>query len=272
MNRVGLIQMTSGRDPYDNLAYIAEQVRLLAQQGATWVMTPENAIVFGSRSDYHAAAELLDHGPMQSALKEIAARHKVWLVLGSMPIKTVNGVTTTTLVFDDKGSLVSHYDKLHMFDVDVADSHHRYRESETFQAGDKIVTLETPFAHLGLSICYDVRFPQLYSELAQRGANVLLVPAAFTAVTGKAHWQPLLMARAIETQSWIVAVNQVGTHDGGRQTWGHSMVISPWGEVIASLADQPANLLVEIDLSAVDEIRTAMPTMAHCRFSNQIKN
>ncbi|KII77561.1 carbon-nitrogen hydrolase family protein [Vibrio renipiscarius] len=272
MDRVGLIQMTSGPDPQLNLAYIEQQIAALAAEGATWVVMPENALVFGSRRDYHYYAEHLNQGPIQSSLAKIASRYGVWVVVGSMPIRCGEGVTTTLLVYNSDGQLVAHYDKLHMFDVDVADSHQRYRESATFMAGSKVVSVETPFAHLGLTICYDVRFPQLFSELAKRGANVIVVPAAFTAVTGRVHWQPLLTARAIETQSWLVAVNQTGVHEGGRQTWGHSMVVSPWGEVFASLDDAPGNLLVELDLQAVHEIRAAMPVMDHSRFTNQIKN
>ncbi|OLQ86976.1 amidohydrolase [Vibrio panuliri] len=271
MERVGLIQMTSGPDPEINLAYIEQQVAALAEQGAKWVITPENSIVFGSRRDYHQYAEPLQSGALQTRISDLAKRYGVWLLIGSMPILRGTDVTTTLLVFNDLGNLVAHYDKLHMFDVDVADSHQRYRESETFKPGAEIVTIETPFAHLGLTICYDVRFPQLYSELARKGANIIVVPAAFTAVTGQAHWQPLLTARAIETQSWIVAVNQTGTHQGGRQTWGHSMVISPWGDVFASLDDAVGNLLVEIDLQAVTEIRATMPVMSHNRFDNRIK-
>ncbi|KJY82059.1 amidohydrolase [Vibrio galatheae] len=272
MERVGLIQMTSGPIPSDNLAYIRQQVAMLAEQGAKLVITPENALVFGSRNDYHHVAEPIEQGPLQTSLAELAKEHNVWLVIGSMPIQREQGVTTTSMLYSPQGELVAHYDKLHMFDVDVADSHKRYRESETFHAGSKIVSYPTPFAHIGMSICYDVRFPSLYSELVHLGANLILVPAAFTAVTGKAHWEALLRARAIETQSWVVAVNQVGTHPCGRETWGHSMVISPWGDIVASLSDQKDNLLVDIDLSQVEELRAAMPVQQHARFSHQLQN
>ncbi|RTZ14327.1 carbon-nitrogen hydrolase family protein [Vibrio aquaticus] len=272
MERVGMVQMTSGPNPEHNLLYIREQVAALAKEGAQLVVTPENSLVFGSRKDYHQHAERLAEGALQQALSSMAKENEVWLLIGSMPIQRENGVTTTSLLFSPQGELVSHYDKLHMFDVDVADSHKRYRESETFMPGSQIVTYPTPFAHLGLSICYDVRFPSLYSELARLGANLIVVPAAFTAVTGQAHWESLLRARAIETQSWVVAVNQVGIHPCGRETWGHSMVISPWGEVIATLANQPSNLLVEIDLNQVEELRAAMPIGQHSRFCNQLQN
>ncbi|MBN3574251.1 carbon-nitrogen hydrolase family protein [Vibrio neptunius] len=270
MERVGLIQMTSGPDEQENLAYIQQQVAKLAAAGAQLVLTPENSLVFGHRTDYHTIAEPLNQGMIQTDLAMVAKRHGVFLVIGSMPIRGENDVTTTSLVFSPQGELIAHYDKLHMFDVDVADSHQRYRESETFKPGVQIVSVDTPIAHLGLTICYDVRFPQLYSELAKRGANVMLVPAAFTAVTGKAHWEPLLRARAIETQSWVIAANQTGVHPCGRETWGHSMVISPWGEVVAKLNSEPQNLLVDIDLKRVSEIRKAMPTLNHTRFQNQL--
>lgn len=271
MERVGLIQMTSGPDISENLAYIEQQAQALAKAGAKLVVTPENCLVFGGRADYHYHAEWLGEGPIQAELARIASHNQIWLVIGSLPIRTNNGVTTTSLVLNPSGQRVAHYDKLHMFDVDVADGHSRYRESETFTPGDKIVSVETPMAHLGLTICYDVRFPQLYSELAKRGVNMLLVPAAFTAVTGKAHWEALLRARAIETQCWVVAVNQCGVHLGGRETWGHSMVISPWGEVVASVGNEPQNLVVDIDLNQVTEVRTAMPVLSHTRFHNQLK-
>lgn len=271
MERVGLIQMTSGPEVSDNLMYIQQQVKSLAEAGARLIVTPENCIVFGNKADYHQSAEPLGEGEIQSQLAGLASTYKVWLVVGSMPIRTTKGVTTTSLVFDPQGRRIVHYDKLHMFDVDVADGHKQYRESETFTPGDKIISVETPMAHLGLTICYDVRFPQLYSELAKRGANVILVPAAFTAVTGKAHWEALLRARAIESQSWILAVNQCGVHPGGRETWGHSMVVSPWGEVAASLNGKPQNLVVDINLNQVNEVRAAMPVLSHTRFNNQLK-
>ena len=271
MERVGLIQMTSGPDVTRNLEYIATQVAVLAEAGASLIITPENCVVFGGRLDYHHNAEIMGEGIAQQRFSQLAEQHRIWLVIGSMPIKRAQGVTTTTLVFDPNGECVAHYDKLHMFDVDVADGHSRYRESETFTPGSHIVSLPTPIGHLGLTICYDVRFPQLYNELAQRGANMMLVPAAFTAVTGEAHWEALLRARAIESQSWIVAVNQCGVHPCGRETWGHSMVISPWGDVVASLTNQPQNLVVDVELGQVEELRTTMPVLQHSRFHNQLK-
>lgn len=271
MSKVGLIQMTSGPDVSANLAYIEQQIATLASQGAEWIVTPENTTVFGTRADYHQAAQSLADSEICRKLAGMAKQHRIWLIIGSMPVRVDDDkVATTTVVFNARGEVVAHYDKLHMFDVDVADGHQYYRESETFTAGNEIKVVTTPFGDIGLSICYDVRFPHLYTELRRQGAQIILVPAAFTAVTGKAHWQILLQARAIETQCWIVAVNQTGVHPGGRETWGHSMVISPWGEIIAQAGQQTENLLVDIDLTSLTNIRASMPVEKHLRFTSKI--
>lgn len=271
MERVGIIQMTSGPQVADNLAFIAKHANRLATQGARWIVTPENAVVFGNRNDYHQHAEPMGNGPIQRELAQIARENGVWLLVGSMPIARAHGVTTTSILFNPQGEPAAHYDKLHMFDVDVADSHQRYRESETFTPGDAQTVVPTPMGSLGLSICYDVRFPHLYSQLRRLGAQILVVPAAFTAVTGRAHWEVLLRARAIETQCWVVAVGQGGHHVCGRETWGHSMVISPWGDIVASLEQPAATLIADIDLHQVEQVRLTMPIMAHTRFDNQFK-
>jgi len=270
MSKVGLIQMTSTADVEHNLKYIEQQVANLAKQGAQWIVTPENSTVFGTKSDYHRVAQPLDNSSVIERLSLLAKLHKIWLIIGSMPVRAAEQVTTTTVVFNTSGDLLAHYDKIHMFDVDVADGHQRYRESETFTPGNEVKVVESPFGRIGLSICYDVRFPHLYAMLRQLGAQIILVPAAFTAVTGKAHWQVLLQARAIETQCWVVAVNQAGIHQGGRETWGHSMVISPWGEIVAEAGQQPENLLVDIELKSLESIRTSMPIAQHTRFASQL--
>lgn len=269
MDSVGLIQMTSGPSPSENLRFLAQEIIKCKAHGAKWVICPENALVFGSKQDYHQHAEPLGDGPLQTQVCDLAKQHRMWIVIGSMPIKTEVGVTTTSVVIDDFGSVVAHYDKLHMFDVDVADSHKCYRESDIFTPGDRVVTAETPFGHLGLSICYDVRFPHLYSELRSQGAQIMLVPAAFTAVTGEAHWEALLRCRAIETQSWVVAVGQGGKHPCQRETWGHSMVIDPWGRVVAQLGQEPESMVVELDTTRCEPIRKNMPIVQHSRFTHQ---
>ncbi|EJL6490794.1 carbon-nitrogen hydrolase family protein [Vibrio cholerae] len=270
MQRVGLVQMTSGPEISRNLTYLKQEVAKLAQQGAQWIVTPENTLLLGNREQYHQQAESLDHGPVQHALASLAKEYGVWLLIGSMPIRRADGVTTSSLLWNAQGERVAVYDKLHMFDVDVADGHQRYRESETFTPGQQVVVTSTPFGALGLSICYDVRFPHLYAELRRQGAQILLVPAAFTAVTGQAHWEVLLRARAIETQCWVIAVGQTGHHPCGRETWGHSMVISPWGEVIANLGAEVQSKVVEFNLATLDSVRCAMPITQHTRFTHQL--
>lgn len=269
--RVGLIQMTSNALPQHNLSVIEQGIESLVEQGAELISTPENALVFGGREEYYTVAEKLGEGLLQQAFQNLAQTYGIWLHIGSFPIQQAKGVTTTSLLYSPQGECVAHYDKLHLFDVDVADKQGSYRESDTFAYGNKISLVDTPSATLGLTICYDLRFPSLFSELRNLGADIIFVPAAFTAVTGQAHWETLLRARAIETQCFIIAVNQGGTHECGRETWGHSMVVSPWGEVIASLEQESGTLLVELDLEQLASIRKNMPLIEHNRFSNVLK-
>ncbi|WP_117236088.1 carbon-nitrogen hydrolase family protein [Vibrio maerlii] len=267
---IGIVQMTSGSDPESNVEYIERCVRQLALAGAKLIVTPENAIVFGSRADYHHYAEPLGAGLIQNHLAVLAEELNIDLLIGSMPVRNHERVMTTSLLFTPRG-LADHYDKLHMFDVDVADGHQRYRESETFEAGSNVVVAKRDGFNLGLSICYDLRFPHLFNQLARQGADIITVPAAFTEVTGEAHWEVLLRARAIENQCFIVAVGQGGTHPCGRRTWGHSMVIDPWGRVIQQLDQKPDTLLVEIDLGQIEPLKRDMPIQSHARFENKFK-
>lgn len=269
--RFGIIQMTSGPDPRENFQFIKQKVAFLAEKGMTWILTPENALVFGAREDYHRHAEYLGSGEYQDKLAALAKQYQVNLIVGSFPIRvSEEEVSTTTLVYDLNGQRINHYDKLHMFDVDVNDSHKNYRESETFKAGSSIAMVPTDFGAIGLSICYDLRFPHLYSALRAQGANVIVVPAAFTAVTGRAHWEVLLRARAIENQCWIIAANQCGIHPCGRETWGHSMVVSPWGEIQGQLGDKIGTITAELNFDVVEEVRQSMPVAKHIRFEQHL--
>lgn len=272
MSKIGIIQMTSGPEPQANLAFIRQQLDNLSRSDVELVLTPENALVCGCKEDYHRHAEIPGQGPLQQALAELAQQYQVWLVVGSMPLRQEGRVTTSTLVYNPQGELVDSYDKLHMFDVDVADNHARYRESETFAPGSRLTVLDTPLGRLGLTICYDVRFPHMYSELRNQGANIITVPAAFTATTGKAHWETLLKARAIETQCWIVAANQGGIHPDGRETWGHSMVVDPWGKIVMQLDQKAGVLVAEIDHTITNSVRANMPLAEHARFTATFKS
>lgn len=270
MDTIGVIQMTSGSNPSKNLAFIDVQLKQLSKQGVKVVFTPENGIVFGAKSDYRLHAEQFGAGVIQNEIAAMAKRYKLWIVVGSMPIIRGDEISTTCLVMNDQGELVAHYDKLHMFDVDVDDQHGRYRESEIFQAGNKTAVVDTPVGKLGLAICYDIRFPQLFSELREKGAEIISLPAAFTATTGEAHWEVLLRARAIETQCWVVASAQTGIHPCGRETWGHSMLISPWGRKVQQLGRDVGTIIGEIDHRATLSVRTNMPLLSHARFQSHI--
>ncbi|MGB6188344.1 MAG: carbon-nitrogen hydrolase family protein [Aeromonas molluscorum] len=266
------MQLISGRHWADNRAQIASLLAALPSARPLLVLLPENFALFGERQGYLDGAEALatapsEAEPIQAQLARWAQEQGIWLVAGAMPT-TIPGsdhIHTSSLVFDPAGVRRGHYHKIHLFDVDVADNHGRYRESETFSPGQEVSLIDSPFGPLGLSICYDLRFPELYRRLSGQGARVLLVPAAFTAVTGEAHWEPLLRARAIENQCYVVAANQGGSHETGRQTWGHSMIIDPWGRVLAQQANGPANVLALMDPALIDDLARAMPVLQHTR-------
>ncbi|MGP7734472.1 carbon-nitrogen hydrolase family protein [Oceanimonas smirnovii] len=250
-----------------NQAKIAALLERLPASRPLLVQLPENAVVFGNRQAVQAVAEPLGNGPVQDCLAQWARQYGIWLVVGSMPTQTGQSdkLHTSCLVFNDKGERVACYHKLHLFDVDVADGHGRYRESDTFSPGHELCVVDSPFGRLGLSVCYDLRFPELYRALREQGADILLVPAAFTRVTGKAHWLPLLQARAIENQCYVLAAAQVGEHAGGRQTWGHSVILDPWGDIQACLPNGEGLIVAPLEQHRLDSIRRQMPVAQHAR-------
>jgi predicted amidohydrolase len=270
--KVGVIQANSADSLAQNWQFLEEQIVALTQKGVSMVFTPENMLLFASNEDYQQLAEPLDSGPVQQRLKKLASQYQIWLHIGSFPIRNASTkLTTTSLLFNPSGELAAHYDKLHLFDVDVGDAHKRYRESDTYQAGENIAVCDTPVGLLGLSVCYDVRFPSLYQSMREQGASVMVVAAAFTQVTGEAHWRALLQARAIETQSWVIASAQCGSHSQGRQTYGYSMIIDPWGTIAATLTDTAGHFVVSIDHQKTQEVRRAMPVAQHSRFQAHFK-
>lgn len=270
MSRVAAIQMTSQPSVQENLQAAADLIARAAEQGAELVLLPECFAALGNRSlAAIAAAEFGPQRPIRQFLAEQARAHGIWLIGGSLPVpRTAGGKPMATqLVVDEQGQEVARYDKLHLFDVDVSDSHSTYRESNDYAFGSELVCLDSPVGRLGLSICYDVRFPELYQALRLAGAELIVVPAAFTAVTGAAHWEVLLRARAIESQCYVLAANQTGTHFGGRQTFGHSCLIDPWGELIAELPEGSGIVAGELDRDFLRDIRQRMPITAHRRFA-----
>lgn len=268
MHHVAAIQMISGPDVQANLNQAAPLIAQAAQAGAKLVLLPECFAAFGSPSLQEIGeAEFSGQQPITRFLSNQASQHGIWLIGGSIPLPRAAGEKPMAccLVFDDQGQQVARYDKLHLFDVDVEDSHRSYRESNEYGYGDGIVCVDTPVGRVGLSICYDVRFPELYVALRQAGAELIVVPSAFTAVTGAAHWEVLLRARAIETQCYILAANQGGLHPGGRETFGRSCLIDPWGEVTASLTTGEGVLCQSMDPDHLNTIRARMPVARHRR-------
>ena len=263
---VACVQLRSGPDIAANLARVDHWVGKAAAHGAVLVATPENTTLLTSPERKVALAEALD-GPTHLALGEIARRHGVWLLVGSVAeacAVDARRCHNTSVLYDSAGTLVAHYRKLHLFDIDLADGTH-FRESAHIAPGDDVVVADTPVGLLGLSICYDLRFPELYRRLVDAGAELISVPSAFTLTTGRDHWHALLRARAIEAQAYVLAPAQEGPHRPGRHSYGHSLIVDPWGPVLADCADGEGVVLGEVDLGRVAEVRRGMPVGGHRR-------
>tara|TARA_R110000868_G_scaffold53744_5_gene168578 strand:- start:18060 stop:18902 length:843 start_codon:yes stop_codon:yes gene_type:complete len=262
-----LIQMRSGIDPAANLAMASQMIREAAALGASFIATPETTHLVQKDADQaFAAMRTQDEDPAIPAFAALAAELGITLLIGSLAIRIAERrAANRSFLFGPDGALIATYDKAHMFDVGLGQGE-TYRESANYRAGDTLVVAAIDGARLGLSICYDVRFAYLYRRLAQAGAEILTVPAAFTRPTGRAHWEVLLRARAIETGSWVIAPAQAGVHEDGRRTWGHSMVVDPWGAVAARLEhDEPGILLATLDMDRVADARSRVPALQHDR-------
>lgn len=264
MGRVAAIQRSSTDSVEQNLAALEQLVKNAVEQGAELVVLPENVAFMGKKDiDKLAIAEEPYHGPIQTTLSSLAKQYNVWLVGGTIPIKADdNHVFASSWVWDNRGQAVARYDKIHLFDVFVPPTD-RYQESDTILAGKDIISLDSPVGKLGLTVCYDVRFPELYRSLMDHGAEILTIVSAFTAITGEAHWQTLVRARAIENLCYVIAPNQTGTHANGRASFGHSMIVDPWGKVLASLEAKEGVIVADIDLNSLQEIRTRFPVIKH---------
>jgi len=270
--RAALIQMTSSDDPAENLDTVLERLQTAAQEGAQIALTPEvTNCVSSSRSHQRAVLTMETEDPMLAAVRAEAQALGLWVLLGSLALKTTDAdgrFANRSFLITPEGAVAARYDKIHMFDVDVSETE-TWRESDGFRPGETAVVAETPMGTLGLTICYDLRFPYLYRALAQAGAQVLTVPAAFTPETGQAHWEVLLRARAIETGAFVLAPAQTGEHAAqagrSRRTHGHSLAVAPWGEVLADAGTAPGVTLVDLDLSQVDRARARVPALRHDR-------
>lgn len=264
--KVTCIQMNSGPEIGQNLADAEAFVREAAAQGAQFISTPENTChILSPQSEKLKTAPAPKDHPARAKFAALAKELGVYILIGSVSVKVADDkIANRSLLFDSNGDIVAEYDKVHLFDVSL-EGGESYRESAVVQAGEKLALAETNIGTLGLTICYDMRFPHLYRDLAHQGATVFSVPSAFTVPTGKAHWETLLRARAIENGAFVIAAAQCGEHHGGRKTYGHSMIIGPWGDVLAEGGEEAGIIMVEIDLEDVTRARKAIPSLQHDR-------
>ena len=268
MSVVACVQMASGPNVGANLLEAERLIQEAVSQQAQLVVLPENFALMGNTEiDKVAIRETPGDGSIQSFLAEQAARHGIWLVGGTIPLvaSTENKVRAACLVFDAQGKQVTRYDKIHLFDVELVDSDEQYTESDTIEPGDEVVVIDSPFGRMGVAVCYDLRFPELFRQQLEAGMEILVLPSAFTAITGRAHWEVLVRARAIENLCYVIAPDQGGYHLSGRETYGHSMIVDPWGTVMNSLARGPGVVCADIDLDRLQTARRNFPTIEHRR-------
>lgn len=269
---VAAIQLASGPNIEANLLQVESLMRKAAEKGAKLIVLPENFALMGNTErEKVRQCERQGEGRIQQFLSAQASLLGVWIVGGTIPLQCPdsNKVYATTLVYDDCGRPVARYDKIHLFDVRLQDTAERYDESETVKAGDSIVVIDTPFGKLGLAVCYDLRFPEMFRAMLDRGVELVALPAAFTAQTGKAHWDVLIRARAVENLIYLIAADQGGYHVNGRKTYGHSMIVDPWGTVLDRLQQGSGIVSAPIDLSSLEALRRNFPVLAHRCLSDQ---
>jgi len=272
---VAAVQLVSGTDVTENLSTATELIKSAIDQGSQLIVLPENFACFGGGIYRQLAEQESAQSRIISTLKAALEGSNAWLVAGSMPSLNRAGneadpvpeprVRSCCAVINADGQIEAHYDKIHLFDVSVNDAQGRYKESNLFEAGDRPTIVQTPVGKLGLSICYDLRFPELYRHYAAQQVPLITVPSAFTYATGEAHWELLLRARAVENQAFVIAANQGGWHDQKRQTYGHSMIVDPWGEILAEAGQGPDVVVASLDMNRLNAIRQKMPVLEHRR-------
>lgn len=273
MSRIAAVQMASGPNLNANLLEAERLIGAAVDAGAELVVLPENFAFMGeAERDKLKVKESEGDGPVQSFLSEQAARHGIWLVGGTIPLAVddPDKVRAACILYDDKGQAQARYDKIHLFDVSLEETGERYTESEAIEPGSRAVTADTPFGRIGLAVCYDLRFPELFRNMSREGVDLIALPAAFTAATGKAHWDPLVRARAIENLCYMVAAAQGGYHANGRETYGHSMVVDPWGIVLEQLPRGAGVAVADMDRERVNRLRRSFPALEHRRLSCNI--
>lgn len=266
MTRVAAIQMASGPNVSANLTEAERWINQAVEAGAELIVLPENFAIIGIKEeDKLNVKEQEGSGHIQDFLKAQAEKNKVWIVGGTIPLVASDNhrIRSACLVYNDKGEQVARYDKIHLFDVQVPNTDETYNESETIEPGAETVVVDTPFGKLGLAVCYDLRFPELFRRMADDGVEIIALPAAFTAITGAAHWESLVRARAIENLSYLIASAQGGYHVNGRETYGDSMVVDPWGNVLDRLSRGSGFVIAEIDRNKVINTRKNFPALQH---------
>lgn len=264
--KASLLQMTSGIDPAANARTVAEGVAQAAADGSAMLFTPEmSGLLDGNRERARGHVVAQNEDLVLAATREAAAKHGIWVHLGSLALKNDSDkFLNRGFVIDGTGAIRASYDKLHLFDVDLPTGE-SWRESNTYSPGERAIVVDTPIGRLGLAICYDMRFPDLFRALSDAGATVLSVPAAFTRPTGQAHWHLLLRARAVEAAAFVIAAAQTGVHEDGRATFGHSLVIDPWGDVLLDMGEEAGLGSAEIDPARVEDVRSRVPVLRHRR-------
>lgn len=267
--RAALVQLRSGQTISENIAIAKKYITQAAQYGAEYILTPENTSLMELRTaPLFSAIEPEENNSSLITFQDLAKELRVWLHIGSLAVKlSETTAANRSFVISPEGQIVARYDKIHMFDVELPNGEN-YRESKNYAPGDKAVLAQLPWAKFGLTICYDLRFPHLYRALAQAGAHIITVPSAFTEQTGRAHWHVLLRARAIETGCYIFAAAQGGQHENGRSTYGHSLIVTPWGETLTQMGQNPGWVCADIDLQAVEKARAQIPSLQHDRAFN----
>lgn len=270
MNKCAAIQMASGPSVSFNLMEADKLIAEAVKTGAKLVALPENFAMMGNREvDKIKIKETDGSGPIQNFLSTTAKKYGIWLIGGTIPIAgdAENKVRAACTIYDDNGVRVARYDKLHLFDVNVPGTDEVYRESDSIERGEQMLVLDSPFGKLGIAVCYDLRFPEFFRTMVNQGMEILVIPSAFTAKTGAAHWEVLLRARAIENLCYVIAPNQGGFHLSGRKTYGHSMIIDPWGVVLDCYKTGAGFVSAEIDLDKLSKVRSAFPVLNHRRYS-----
>lgn len=264
MSKVACVQMTSGNNVSENLNEAKKLIQQAINQEAKLIVLPEMFCHMAmERKEKLIHRETLGHGLIQDFLQQQAQQHKVWIIGGTMPIEHDAKAYAACLVYNDQGERVAQYNKIHLFDVNVSQSGEAYAESASIVPGNEVVVIPTPIGKLGLAVCYDVRFPELFRQMTDKGAEVIALPSAFTYVTGVAHWDVLVRARAIENQVYLVAACQSGSHPAGRKTYGHSMIVNPWGEVQVCLATGKGVIAADINLNYLQKLRSEFPALTH---------